>query len=130
MRTIKTTKSKTTTKPITNLPESNSNLNVSFLTPIEIELKIDDNGMTTASNLYTFFELNSAHFSRWCNKNIANDKFATENKDYFPFTIEGERHNPKPKKDYKITSEFAKKLSMTGNTERHEQARRYFIACE
>ena len=49
MRTTKTTKSKTTTKPITNLPESNSNLNVSSQTPIEIELKIDDNGMTTAS---------------------------------------------------------------------------------
>lgn len=46
------------------------------------------------------------------------------------FTIEGERHNPKPKTDYKITSKFAKQLSMTGNTERHEQARQYFIACE
>lgn len=73
---------KTTTKPIINLPESNSNLNVSSLTPIEISLKIDDNGMTTASNLYAFLELNFAHFSRWCNKNIANNKFATENKDY------------------------------------------------
>lgn len=29
--------------------------------------------------------------------------------------------NPKPKTDYKLTSEFAKKLSMTGNTEKHEQ---------
>ena len=38
--------------------------------------------------------------------------------------------NPKPKTDYKLTSEFAKKLSMTGNTEKHEQARNYFIACE
>lgn len=36
----------------------------------------------------------------------------------------------KPKTDYKLTLEFAKKLSMTGNTERHEQARQYFIACE
>lgn len=34
------------------------------------------------------------------------------------------------KTDYKLTSDFAKKLSMTGNTERHEQARSYFIACE
>lgn len=34
------------------------------------------------------------------------------------------------KTDYKITSDFAKKLSITGNTERHEQARQYFIACK
>lgn len=124
------TKSKTTTKPVTNLPESNPNSDTLFQTPIEIVLKIDENGMTTASNLYGFLELDSSHFSRWCNKNIVNNKFATENEDYFPFAIKGERNNPNPKTDYKITSEFAKKLSMTGNTERHEQARQYFIACE
>ncbi len=36
----------------------------------------------------------------------------------------------KSRTDYKITSEFVKKLSMTGNTDRHEQARQYFIAYE
>ena len=64
------------------------------------------------------------------NKNIVNNKFAIEKQDYIPFAIEGERYSPKPKTDYKITSDFAKKLSMTGNTERHEQAKQYFIACE
>ena len=101
-------------------------------TPIEIALQIDENGMTTASNLYAFLELHPAHFSDWCKRNIKNNKFATENEDYIVFTIESE--NPKiggrPKTDYKITSEFAKKLSMTGNTEKHEQARQYYIACE
>ena len=101
-------------------------------TPIEIALQIDENGMTTASNLYAFLELHPAHFSDWCKRNIKNNKFATENEDYIVFTIESE--NPKiggrPKTDYKITSEFVKKLSMTGNTEKHEQARQYFIACE
>lgn len=86
--------------------------------------------MTTASNLYTFLELNPKNFSRWCNTNIKNNKFAIENEDYVSFVIKEERYNPKPKTDYKITSEFAKKLSMTGNTEKHEQARNYFIACE
>lgn len=126
--TNKTNKSGNNLKSMPNLSLSNSD--TSSQTPIEIALKIDENGMTTASNLYAFLELHSAHFSRWCNKNIVNNKFAIENEDYFPFTIEGERHNPKLKTDYKITSEFAKKLSMTGNTERHEQARQYFIACE
>lgn len=102
-------------------------------TPIEIALQIDKDGMTTASKLYAFLELLPSNFARWCKKNIVNNKFATENEDYFPFIMQEERDkpkNPKPKTDYKLTSEFEKKLSMTGNTEKHEQARNYFIACE
>ena len=124
---MRTTKPQNTALPLT----TNTTSNITQ-TPIEIALQIDENGMTTASNLYEFLELHPAHFSRWCKKNIINNKFATENEDYIVFAIEGE--NPisggRPKTDYKITSDFAKKLSMTGNTERHEQARQYFIACE
>lgn len=131
MRSTKTTKSKTTTKPVINLPESNSKLDNSSQTPIEIALKIDENGMTTASNLYAFLELNPTQFSRWCKRNIVNNKFATENTDYVCFDISVDSAvKGQTKTDYKITSEFAKKLSMTGNTERYEQARQYFIACE
>ena len=100
-------------------------------TPIEIALQIDSDGMTTASKLYTFLELDITHFSRWCRKNIVNNKFATENEDYVILAINGDNiKGGRPKTDYKLTSEFAKKLSMTGNTEKHEQARDYFIACE
>ena len=102
-------------------------------TPIEIALKIDENGMTTASQLYSFLELNPSNFSKWCNRNIKNNKFATENIDYFRFVLEYESANnikTKTRTDYHLTSDFAKKLSMTGNSERHEQARDYFIACE
>lgn len=94
-------------------------------TPIEIALQIDSDGMTTASKLYAFLELNPSNFASWCRRNITRNKFATENEDYIVFVVENE--NPKlggrPKTDYKLTSEFAKKLSMTGNTEKHEQAR-------
>lgn len=120
-----------TKKTNINLPVTTSTTtSTSTQTPIEIALQIDENGMTTASNLYTFLELEPKNFSRWCNTNIKNNKFAVEKEDYLSFVIEEERFNPKPKTDYKITSDFAKKLSMTGNTERHEQARQYFIACE
>lgn len=115
-----------------NLSTMNTTIETSTQTPIEIALQIDENGMTTASNLYSFLELNPTHFSRWCKKNIVNNKFATENEDYIIIALDGEnpRTGGRPKTDYKITSDFAKKLSMTGNTERHEQARQYFIACE
>lgn len=52
-------------------------------TPIEIALHIDENGMTTANQLYSFLELDPSNFSKWCNRNIIKNKFATENVDYF-----------------------------------------------
>lgn len=131
MRITKTNKNNFT-KANTTLPESKPISNTSSQTPIEIALKIDENGMTTASNLYAFLELEPKNFSHWCLRNIKKNKFAVENEDYIVFVIENE--NPKiggrPKTDYKIASNFAKKLSMTGNTECYEQARQYFIACE
>ena len=35
-------------------------------TPIEIALGVDENGMTTASKLYSFLELNPSNYSKWC----------------------------------------------------------------
>lgn len=122
MKNQKTTKNNTTT---TITPSASDK------TPIEIALQIDKDGMTTASKLYSFLELDITHFSRWCRKNIVNNKFATENEDYVILAINGDNSSKgRPKTDYKLTSEFAKKLSMTGNTEKHEQTRDYFIACE
>lgn len=104
---------------------------VSNQTPIEIILQIDENGMTTASKLYEFLELNPTQFSRWCKRNITNNKFAEEEIDYIRFDIVVDAAvKGQTKTDYKITSDFAKQLSMTGNTEKHKQARQYFIACE
>lgn len=79
MRTVKATKPKATTKPATKLSESNPNVNIVSQTPIEIALKIDENGMTTASNLYAFLELEPKNFSHWCLRNIKKNKFAVEN---------------------------------------------------
>lgn len=103
----------------------------SNLTPIEIALGIDGNGMTTAKRLYEFLELDKSHYIRWCKANIIENEFATENEDYFPFAIDGE--NPlggRPTQDYKLTAAFAKKLSMTAKNEKGEEARRYFVQIE
>ena len=100
-------------------------------TPIEIALGVDENGMTTARKLYEFLELNMKNYSRWFNKNIVDNKFATENEDYIVFLIEEE--NPlggRPTRDAKLTAQFAKKLSMATNNEKGEQARDYFVTIE
>lgn len=110
---------------------TNTTIDTSKQTPIEIALQIDENGMTTLSALYSFLELNQSHYKRWYNKNIINNDFAVENVDYEIIRPNGE--NPKggrPSIDFKLTSDFAKQLSMTVKNERGQEARKYFIACE
>lgn len=63
--------------------------------------------------------------------NITENPFAIENEDYEVLRTNAE--NPKggrPTQDFKLTANFAKKLSMQGKTERAEQAREYFIRVE
>lgn len=87
--------------------------------------------MTTARKLYEFLEMRQGDYSRWVKSNITGNPFAIENEDYEVLTIDGE--NPKggrPTQDFKLTANFAKKLSMQGKTERAEQAREYFIRVE
>lgn len=104
---------------------------MSNLTPIEIALGIDEDGMTTAKKLYEFLELNPSNYSKWCRRNILENEFAEENIDYWAFVPKDEREfNPNPTQDFKLTARFAKKLSMTQKNERGEQAREYFTRVE
>lgn len=122
---MRNTKSKTTL-PVT----TNTTIDTSKQTPIEIALQIDENGMTSLKNLYEFLELEQKNYSRWCKRNILENPFATENIDYIVVRQSEERFNPKPTCEYLLTSDFAKQLSMTVKNERGQEARKYFIACE
>lgn len=100
-------------------------------TPIEIVLGIGEDGKTTARKLYEFLEMDASNYSRWIKSNILENPFAEENTDYRVFVTNDE--NPKggrPTQDFKLSANFAKKLSMQGKTERAEQARDYFIKVE
>lgn len=117
-----TDKTKTDLKPKNNTIEQ---------TPIEIALQIDENGMTTLKALYSFLQLDQSHYKRWYNKNIINNDFANENIDYVIIRPNGENSKVgRSTLDFKLTSDFAKQLSMTVKNERGQQARQYFIACE
>lgn len=103
----------------------------SNLTPIEIALGIDENGMTTAKKLYEFLELNPSNYSKWYKTNIIDNQFADEGTDYEVFVPNDE--NPqggRPTQDFKLTARFAKKLSMTQKNQRGEDARDYFTKVE
>ncbi len=77
------------------------------------------------------FWLNPAVYARWCRTNITENKFAEENVDYFYSTsMLSEQKRGNFAQDFKLTANFAKKLSMQGKTERAEQVREYFIRVE
>ncbi len=100
-------------------------------TPIEIALGIDENGMTTASKLYSFLELSQSNYSKWCRTNIIDNEFAEENIDFVRFVIEYESGvGVKEREDFKLTAHFAKKLSVKGNSVKAEEAREYFTRVE
>lgn len=103
--------------------------NTNFLTPIEVELGVDENGMTTAKKLYSFLELSPSNYSKWCKTNITENSFAEENIDYWAFVLNDE-WGGQATTDYKLTAHFAKKLSVKGNSEKAEQAREYFTTVE
>ncbi len=110
---------------------NNSVTNPNYLTPIEMALGVDEQGMTTARKLYEFLELSPSNYSKWCRTNITENDFAEENVDYWAFVLNDERNfNPKPTTDYRLTAHFAKKLSVKGNSEKAEQAREYFTRIE
>lgn len=100
-----------------------------FLTPIEVELGVDENGMTTAKKLYNFLELSPSNYSKWCRTNIVENSFAEEKVDYWAFVLNDE-WGGQATTDYKLTAHFAKKLSVKGNSEKAEQAREYFATVE
>ena len=98
-------------------------------TPIEVALGIDENGMTTARKLYEFLELDPRNYARWCKMNIIENDFAEDGQDFYSsqMTSEGRGNFAQ---DYKLSSKFAKKLSMTAKNEKGEQAREYFVRTE
>jgi phage anti-repressor protein len=96
-------------------------------TPIEIALGIDENGMTTARKLYEFLEMNKTQFSRWAKTNIENNEFYEEGTDWIGFDIVS---NGNECKDYKLTTDFAKHLSMESHSGKGKEARNYFLKVE
>lgn len=100
-------------------------------TPIEIALGIDADGMTTARKLYEFLGMDNKNYSRWVKSNITENQFAEEGTDYFHSScMTSERGRGNFAQDYKLTAQFAKKLSMMSKSERGEQARDYFTFVE
>lgn len=115
-------------------------------TPIELALKIDDEGYTTAKALYSWLELDPSNYSRWVKQNITENPYADEN-DFFAIGANEngfsssttktpidaafeESIGGRPSQDYRISANLAKKICMTTHSDRGDEARSYFLGCE
>lgn len=105
----------------------NDMIEAKIQTPIEIALGIDENGMTTARALYEFLSGEKSNFSKWAKRNIEQNEFFEENKDWWGFVTVT---NGNQCKDYRLTTDFAKHLSMESHSSRGKIARQYFIKVE
>ncbi|MFS1539548.1 MAG: antA/AntB antirepressor family protein [Candidatus Phlomobacter fragariae] len=99
---------------------------------MNIETKNINGGLiqtVNARDLHLFLEIGK-DFTTWIKDRIKQYGFV-ENIDYIVFTNSGE--NPfggRPAKDYHISLDMAKELSMVERNEKGKQARQYFIECE
>src|SRR5574344_1738628 len=81
----------------------------------------------SARELYDFLGYDKSQWSRWYQTNIINNEFAIENVDYQTIDI---MSNGNESKDFAISIDFAKELSMLARNEKGKKARLYFINCE
>jgi len=88
-------------------------------------IKITDDAVN-ARDLWAFLEVNH-HFRDWI-RNAIRDYSFIEGKDFSYFFSKSK--GGRPSKDYAITVDMAKELSMVSRTKRGKQARDYFIKCE
>ena len=82
-----------------------------------------------ARELHSFLQVGK-DFSTWIKSRIDQYEFV-ENSDFLVFTSSGENlTGGRPSKEYAISIDMAKELSMVERNERGKQARQYFIECE
>ena len=81
----------------------------------------------SARELYEFLGYDKSQWSRWYLTTIEKNEFAVRNIDYQTLDI---MSNGNSTKDFTLTIDFAKEISMLARNAKGKQARLYFIACE
>lgn len=99
--------------------------------PAVVDGSIDNQAVPTvnARELHAYLEIGK-DFSNWIKDRI--DKYGfVENQDFIIFAKIGENSSAgRPSKEYFLTLDMAKELSMVERNEKGKQARQYFIQCE
>jgi len=100
-----------------------------LIDPREARIGGDVIQTVSARDLHAFLKVGKV-FAAWINERIEAYGFS-ENVDYVVFSETGNNpHGGRPAKEYAITIDMAKELSMVERNEQGQKARRHFIACE
>ncbi|QDK80817.1 hypothetical protein EXU85_20280 [Spirosoma sp. KCTC 42546] len=83
--------------------------------------------VASARELYDFLGFDPSQWSRWSKKNIINNPYGKEGEDWEGFDLVSSGNATK---DFHLTVDFAKRLSMLARTDKGEEIRRYFLECE
>ena len=84
----------------------------------------DGNQVVSAKELYRNLGYDASNYKRWYEKNILKNDFAIENQDYTLLVIKTRT------KDFALTIDFAKRISMLARTIEGENIRNYFLEVE
>lgn len=77
-----------------------------------------------ARTLYEFLGARSSNYLRWCVKHISGNEYAIDGVDYILNPLWEES------RDYDLSIDFAKRLSMMAKTPKWEEVRQYFLNIE
>ena len=84
----------------------------------------EQGSVVNAKELYLFLGYDISHWAKWYGRNIIKNDFAIEGKDYIELAQSART------KEFAFSIDFAKKISMMAKTDKGEEARDYFLACE
>lgn len=90
-------------------------------------IKISDQGLVSARELYLGLGLNKSQWARWYATNIVNNEFFHVGHDFVGVRRDVEGNNIQ---DFAVSLDFAKHIAMMARTEKSYQYRNYFIECE
>jgi phage anti-repressor protein len=88
------------------------------------------NQVVSAKELHKNLGNYSSNYKRWYEKNILNNDFAIENQDYTSLFIKKSEKRGNFSKDFALTIDFAKRISMLARTTEGENIRNYFLEVE
>lgn len=84
----------------------------------------------SARELYLGLGLAVQHWSAWSKTNIEQNEFFSQGVDFIKLPIIGNANTPNPPKDYAISIDFAKHISMMAKTAKGHEYRGYFLELE
>ena len=93
-------------------------------------LQDDKSKIKSTKCLYEILGFDKTHYSRWVKRNIIDNKYFSENKDWWELAQWASSENNSKTKDYEISVELAKHLCMQGNSDKCKNIRDYFILME